>query len=218
MEREPIFIAHKGDTVNFPENTLEAFESAFSKGADGIEMDVHLSDTGKIIVVHNYLYDRRQNYPTLDEVLARFASRGRIEIEVKELEENALAIIEGIVNKYRPFDVEVTTSVQPLMPKISEVFNTDRRGLIFRNNLIEDWMPEEFRIKWILAHLHLTGANVLHLDLDLYTPAIIAAMRNKKIVTHTHIKADNNEAIDKVRLLRIDQFTFDDIELLKQKK
>ena len=218
MEREPLFIAHRGDAVNFPENTLEAFEGAFSKGADGVEMDVHLSDSGEIIVVHNYLYDRAQNYPTLDEVLARFASHGRIEIEIKELEEKALTIIQAIVSKYRPFEVEVTTSVQPLMQKISDVFNTDKRGLIFRRTLIEDWMPEEFRIKWLLAHMHLTGANVLHLDLDLYTPAIIAAMQAKNIVTHTHIKAENNNAIDTVRDLGIDQFTFDDIELLKQKK
>lgn len=218
MEKEPLFIAHRGDTVNFSENTMEAFEGAFDKGADGIELDVHLSDAGEIIVVHNYLYDRSQKYPTLDEVLSRFATRGRIEIEIKELEEKALVIVQAVVNKYRPFDVEVTTSVQPLMQRMSEIFSSDRRGLIFRRNLIEDWMPEDFRIKWLLAHLHLTGANVLHLDFDLYTPAIIESLHTKDILSHTHIKAENNEEFERVRDLGIDQFTFDDIELLRRKK
>ncbi len=218
MEKEPLYIAHKGDTINHLENTPEAFESAFDKGADGIELDVHLSDRGEIIVVHDYLYDRSKTYPTLDEILARFHSRGRIEIEVKELEVKALAIISSIIDKYRPFDVEVTTSVQPLMSKIALVFADDKRGLIFRRSLIEDWMPEDFRIKWILSHLKLTGANVLHMDPDLYTPGIVEALHTGGLTAHTHIKASNNEFASKARSLGIDQFTFDDIGLLSQKK
>lgn len=217
MEKEPLYIAHKGDTVHHPENTIEAFGTAFDLGADGIELDVHLSERGEIIVVHDYLYDRAKKYPTLDDVLLRFANRGRIEIEVKELEEKALQMIKTTVDRYRPFDVEVTTGVAPLAAKIGEVFPSDRRGLIFRNWLIEDWMPEEFRIKWILSHMQLSNATVLHMDTDLYTPAIVEALQSRGLATHTHLKKDQNGKLQTIKDLGIDQFTFDDIMLLRQK-
>jgi len=217
MEKVPLFIAHKGDTVNHKENTVEAFVGALDKGADDVEMDVHLSDSGEIIVVHDYLYDRSRSYPRLDEVLKEVGTRGRVEVEIKELEEKALDTIRTVIDRYRVLDLEVTTSVQPLMPKIAFVFPEVHRGLIFRRHLIEDWMPEEFRIKWILAHMKLSGANVLHMDIDLYTAGIIAALRDNGITTHTHLKKTDNGLLAKVRELGIDQFTFDDIELLSQK-
>ena len=37
--------AHRGASGYRPENTLEAFELAIRQGADGIEMDVHISQT-----------------------------------------------------------------------------------------------------------------------------------------------------------------------------
>ena len=49
-----LLIAHRGDTISFKPNTLEAFLSAFDKGADGIELDVHLF-RNEIIVVHDFL-------------------------------------------------------------------------------------------------------------------------------------------------------------------
>lgn len=43
--------AHRGASGYRPENTLEAFELAIRQGADGIEMDVHTSADGELIVV-----------------------------------------------------------------------------------------------------------------------------------------------------------------------
>ena len=45
--------AHRGDEVNFPENTMPAFESAIEKGADMIELDVHLTSDGEVVVMHD---------------------------------------------------------------------------------------------------------------------------------------------------------------------
>ncbi len=36
-------VAHRGSRINRPENTLTAFAEAIRVGADGIELDVHLS-------------------------------------------------------------------------------------------------------------------------------------------------------------------------------
>jgi glycerophosphoryl diester phosphodiesterase len=43
----PLVIAHRGDMVNAPENTLAAFASALAQGVDGIELDVHLTADGE---------------------------------------------------------------------------------------------------------------------------------------------------------------------------
>lgn len=50
--------AHRGASGYRPENTLEAFELAIRQGADGIEMDVHTSADGELIVMHDENVDR----------------------------------------------------------------------------------------------------------------------------------------------------------------
>jgi len=53
--------AHRGASGYAPENTLEAFELAMRQGAHGVELDVHLSADGEIIVAHDETIDRVSN-------------------------------------------------------------------------------------------------------------------------------------------------------------
>jgi len=46
-------IAHRGASGHAPENTLAAFVLAADMGADAIELDVHLSADGEVVVIHN---------------------------------------------------------------------------------------------------------------------------------------------------------------------
>lgn len=57
----PILLAHRGDQVNAPENTLPAFEQAIQKGADGVELDVKLTADGQVIVIHDPTVNRTTN-------------------------------------------------------------------------------------------------------------------------------------------------------------
>ena len=50
--------AHRGASGYRPENTMEAFELAIKQGADGIELDVHTSADGELIVMHDETVDR----------------------------------------------------------------------------------------------------------------------------------------------------------------
>lgn len=50
--------AHRGASAYAPENTMEAFKLAVEMGADGIELDVHLSKDGELIVAHDEKVDR----------------------------------------------------------------------------------------------------------------------------------------------------------------
>ena len=51
---KPLIIAHRGASGLFPENTLASFEAAIKLGSDGIELDVHLTSDGVIVVHHDY--------------------------------------------------------------------------------------------------------------------------------------------------------------------
>ena len=49
---------HRGASGYAPENTLEAFELAARQGAHGVELDVHFSRDGEIVVTHDEAIDR----------------------------------------------------------------------------------------------------------------------------------------------------------------
>ncbi|MFA6688965.1 MAG: glycerophosphodiester phosphodiesterase [Sphaerochaetaceae bacterium] len=50
--------AHRGFSGKYPENTMLAFQKALEAGADGIELDVHESKDGKLVVIHDELLAR----------------------------------------------------------------------------------------------------------------------------------------------------------------
>ena len=53
-----LIIAHRGASGYAPENTMAAFEKALEMGAEGIELDVHLTADGEIVVIHDHTIDR----------------------------------------------------------------------------------------------------------------------------------------------------------------
>jgi glycerophosphoryl diester phosphodiesterase len=54
----PLFAAHRGGAALWPENSLLAFGNAVALGADYLELDVHLSRDGEIVVIHDPTLDR----------------------------------------------------------------------------------------------------------------------------------------------------------------
>jgi glycerophosphoryl diester phosphodiesterase len=54
----PLIFAHRGGAGLAPENTLPAFDHGLALGADGLELDVHLSRDGVAVVHHDVLLDR----------------------------------------------------------------------------------------------------------------------------------------------------------------
>jgi len=51
----PLILAHRGGAGLAPENTLCAFANAIALGADGAELDVHLTRDGQVVVHHDYV-------------------------------------------------------------------------------------------------------------------------------------------------------------------
>jgi glycerophosphoryl diester phosphodiesterase len=48
-----LIFAHRGLTTNARENTLDAFTAAIDAGADGLELDVHATSDGRLVVHHD---------------------------------------------------------------------------------------------------------------------------------------------------------------------
>jgi len=105
----PLVIAHRGASAYRPENTLSAYTLALEQRADMIEIDLHLSRDGVIVIAHDAELkrlggegvigdwrleelkrldagqggDTRDTIPTLDEVLSVFGSRAPFNLELK---------------------------------------------------------------------------------------------------------------------------------------
>jgi glycerophosphoryl diester phosphodiesterase len=106
-------IAHRGESAEAPENTMAAFRLAYERRADAIELDVHLTKDGELLVCHDPNTERTtgtplviresllrelrsldagawkgprwagEKLPTLGEVVATIPRRTRCFIEVK---------------------------------------------------------------------------------------------------------------------------------------
>lgn len=95
-------IAHRGASGHRPENTLPAYELAIEMRADMIEIDLHKTKDGHIVVTHDAelpglgeIADRTlqelrsldmgegERIPVLDDVLDDFASRIAFNLEIK---------------------------------------------------------------------------------------------------------------------------------------
>lgn len=63
MSRSLVLFAHRGARVERPENTMLAFKHALDLGADALEMDVHSTRDGVIVVHHDATLERTSGLP-----------------------------------------------------------------------------------------------------------------------------------------------------------
>lgn len=56
-----IYVAHRGASGDYPENTLLAFRKALESGVTWLELDVHLSADGELMVIHDERLERTTN-------------------------------------------------------------------------------------------------------------------------------------------------------------
>lgn len=57
----PVNLAHRGASARWPENTLEAFRAAAGSSTCGLELDVHVTRDGTVVVVHDDTVNRTTN-------------------------------------------------------------------------------------------------------------------------------------------------------------
>ena len=81
-------LGHRGFENRAPENTIAAFRLAMAEGADGVELDVHISKDGHLVVIHD---------PTVDRTTNGSGKVGRMALLVnKETYERALVFLKAV--------------------------------------------------------------------------------------------------------------------------
>jgi len=88
---KPYVMAHRGNRVVCPENTLAAFRQALADGADILETDLHLSADDVLVCVHDATVDRTTDGSgavaemTLAELGTLSAAYGRREFQAERI-------------------------------------------------------------------------------------------------------------------------------------
>ena len=88
--RRPRAIAHRGASTEAPENTIDAFDLALARGADGIELDLRATGCGTLVALHDdelggrTLEELDGPLPMLEAVLDRYAGHTELVLELKE--------------------------------------------------------------------------------------------------------------------------------------
>ena len=114
-KEKPYLMAHRGNQVACPENTLASFRHAFADGADILETDLHLSKDGQFICIHDGTLDR-----TTD-------STGAIaDLTVKEIKQVSAYNHRAGYEKERIPLLEETAAILPQNAALALELKTDR--------------------------------------------------------------------------------------------
>jgi len=152
-------IGHRGAPREFPENSVPAFKRAFERGADAVELDVHATADGEVVVHHDPVISRDANsyggvpiadlafaqlkavrldegigIPTLAEVL-RITPEGRrvyVEIKGESIEELVAEIIRrnSVDCAVHSFDHSAIAKLERIAPEIP-------RGILYDGSPID---------------------------------------------------------------------------------
>jgi glycerophosphoryl diester phosphodiesterase len=152
VKNRTLIIAHRGWSSRFTENTLPAIRAALNLGVDFVEIDVHETRDGEIVVFHDYRLNRlcgvrgwlrnktlaelkelNASIPTLAEVLRACRGKARVLIEIKRADPRKIA---ALIEKWgMQADVIVFSLSVARMRQFAEA-NPDipRFGLVARNS------------------------------------------------------------------------------------
>jgi glycerophosphoryl diester phosphodiesterase len=130
----PLFVAHRGLSGEYTENTMEAFKQAFTVGAECIECDMQLSSDAVPVILHDETVDRTTkatgllkdftsmeleslNVPTLSQVLSLLHTHRNhyvnIEIKIAPNKQHFIPFLESLIavlEKYCEFHAQILLS------------------------------------------------------------------------------------------------------------
>lgn len=214
------WIAHRGAPRERVENTLEGFRVALDRGADGVELDVHCTADG-VVVVHHDFDVRGQplaetawadvsrlelgggaRIPTLEAVLLAVGTRATVYIELKGrgIEAAALAVAARHGRRYafHSFDHDTIARLAGLAPD-------SRRGILLDRGVRD-------AAHLMTASVRRTGARDVWPHWTLVDAPFVAAARGlgMRVIAWTVNSADTARALAD---LGVDGICTDDVRL-----
>ena len=207
----PLRIAHRGGSGLAPENTLTAFELAIQLGVDLIEVDVHGTADGAVVVVHDSTLTRttdRQGavreltlsqirkadagsrfqpptknevIPTLEEVLELTRNRAVLLIEIK-----ADFLAERVLQIVESMEAESHVIIQSFNPETVhrvKLLNSSIPTALVVGKL--PTTPSRVRARRMVGEVLEAGANVLSIWHAVLTPQFFEEVRRRGISVWT---------------------------------
>lgn len=227
-------IAHRGDTKNHPENTLSAFKAALANGADAIELDVHMTSDGELVVHHDYylgnpdngegkIYEKDLSYikglaigatdtiPTLQEVFECIGDKLQYEIELKGVGEEFLRKVADTVKEYNLVNsVEFTSPHSYNLTYIKTLEPAFKTGLFIAP--LPDWMDKSLGRKIAIDNALLGNIAVLHCPLSLIDKDFIDTAHSSGILIHV-ADCNSSEDVKAALKMNVDQLSTNELSL-----
>lgn len=123
--------AHRGNSSEFPENSLAALESGIALGADWIELDIFRSADGKLVVIHDRQTGRvgDQNldvtltpYSQLVQIDVSFKFRDLHGLSIESCPKTTIPLLEDVLKMAMRQD-KTRVSIQPKMACVPEAID-----------------------------------------------------------------------------------------------
>jgi len=227
-------IAHRGYSGKYPENTLMAFEAALDYGADAIELDVHMTRDGHLVVHHDYylgnpdngeglIFERDLTYikslrignadsiPTLDEVFKLVGNKARYELELKGFSDEFLR---KVVEKARHYNlsehIEFTSPTAYNLTRLIEIDPNVVTGTFA--GPFPEWMDKGLGQTLLINGAKLGNIKVLHCPLEMIDASLIERSRANKLLVHA-ADCNTKDALQKAFSLGVDQLSTNMLEL-----
>ncbi|NYE48945.1 glycerophosphoryl diester phosphodiesterase [Spinactinospora alkalitolerans] len=152
-------IAHRGDPIQFRENTLPAIRAGAAAGADLVEIDLKLTADGHVVLLHDDTLERfwglarpigeltlaqiaalgdgrDRRIPTLMEVLAEFGGPGRVPLMLDVASVDVALAADDVVAEHGLLDrvvysgaVEAMRAIRARRPHARLTLTWDQQGL-----------------------------------------------------------------------------------------
>jgi glycerophosphoryl diester phosphodiesterase len=151
-ENRVLIFGHRGASAYAPMNTIPAFELAHRQGADAIELDVHHTKDGALVVVHDFYVNKTSNgegevaeltleeiksldagawfspefrgteIPTLDEVFEAIGKKLFINVEIKSLSARGDGTEEAVAQCIQNHSIQERVIISAFNPKVLKRF------------------------------------------------------------------------------------------------
>lgn len=202
----PRIMGHRGARAYEPENTLRSVRRALDMGVQAVEIDVHLSRDGRLVVIHDATVDRTTNgqgrvadlnwaelrrldagmgelLPNLEEVVSLVRGRGHLFVEMKDPR-----AVEPLATFFSAQDLFAEAHVisfwHPSLKKLRGLEPQIRTGVLFVGCPVDP-----------ATLAHAAGAEALVLNYQYVTPELVQAARQNDLT----VAVWNIDTIDDLR-------------------
>lgn len=227
-------IAHRGYSDKYPENTLTAFKAALDRGSNAIELDVHMTADGQLVVHHDYYLGHPDNgegliftkdlayikglkigetetIPTLEEVFQLVGNKMQYELELKGFTDEFLQKVVEMVKRFNlAGNVEFTSPTVYNLTKLKELEPSTKTGTFA--SPFPGWMDKGLGQTLLINGAKLGSINVLHCQLDMIDEQLIEAAHKESLLVHA-ADCNTQETLQTAFGFGVDQLSTNMLEL-----